>query len=339
MRPKQIINLIEDLYPLRRTVCIEGPPGVGKTTILNDVKVAMSKSLGEDFGLIMVYGPNMLVDDMGIPDLLGNTTDTFGYKLPKWYPAASRTDIPERGILCIDERNQCGPDLQKIFGDVCQARSLRGVPMKEGWTVVVTGNRIEDRAGAQRILSHVRNRETIITFDVSLDDWCDWAYQNNVHEAVIAWNRFKRGAVLHDFDPNREANPTPRSWVEGVSNLIDKIPKELELEAFGGSISEGHAAEFVGFMKIMRNLPSIEGIILNPTTADIPKDAATRYAVAGSLAQASTENNFDAIMQYTDRMDKDLDVFCVQAAAKRDPELQNTAAFARWATNNSGILF
>lgn len=208
MRATLLKSTIKSLFPTQRTAAIEGSPGGGKTTICEEV----AKEL--DVGFIEKHMPTMLVEDFGI--MYPNGDDMLHYKLPDWFPSEDRTDIPDTGILCFDDRNQANADLQKVLANICQARNLHGKPLKKGWMVVSTGNRQSDRAGANRVLSHLRNRETVYELETHLDDWCSWAIDHGVKSEVISFIRF-RPNLLHDFDAQRDQNPTPRSWVEGVS--------------------------------------------------------------------------------------------------------------------------
>jgi len=330
MRANTVSQTIVDLFPIKRSLSIEGSPGGGKTSI---VQQAATKRL--KIGFIEKHMPTMLVEDFGIP-VLGE--DTLRYLLPDWYPAEGRDDIPDEGILLFDDRNQAGADLQKVLANICQARTLHGVPMKAGWMVVSTGNRQSDRAGANRVLSHLRNRETVIELETHLDDWCSYAIDNGVKPEVVSFIRF-RPNLLHDFDPQRDQNPTPRSWIEGVSDVLGTVSPDAEYECFKGAIGEGAAAEFVGFMKIFRKLPNPDNIIMNPTTADVPSDPATLYALSGAIAERATENNFERVATYAERMPPEFSVLSISYAARKKPELASTQAFTNWAINHQDVLF
>ena len=264
MRATLLKDTIKSLFPIQRTICIEGSPGGGKTTIVHQV--------AEELGVPCIerHMPTMLVEDFGI--LFPNGDDQLHYKLPDWFPIKGKA--PERGILLFDDRNQANADLQKVLANICQARTLHGTPMPDGWMVISTGNRQADRAGANRVLGHLRNRETVYELDTHLDDWTQWALDNNVKPEVISFIRF-RPALLHDYDPQRDQNATPRSWVEGVSDVLGTVPADAEFESFKGAVGEGSAAEFVGFLRIFRKLPNPDAVLMNPTTADVPTDPAT----------------------------------------------------------------
>jgi hypothetical protein len=330
MRPTLLATTLQSLVSIKRTTCIEGPPGGGKTSITRQ----LAHSIGAHY--IERHLPTMLVEDFGIPVLGG---ETLHYKIPDWFPAkGSRYDDGKPGILCFDDRNQASSDIQKVLANICQARNLHGVPMADGFTVISTGNRVADRAGANRVLSQLRDRETVLEFETHLDDSSAWMIANGVKPEVISFLRF-RPNLLHDFDPQRDNNPTPRSWVDGVSAVLGVVPHESEYECFKGAIGEGAAAEFVGFMRIWRKLPSPDAILMNPQAADVPTDPATLYAISGALASRANDSNFGRIVQYLDRMPAEFSALTVTMATRRDNALTNTSAFVDWAVRNQSVLF
>ena len=332
MRPTLLKETIKTLFTKQRTCSIEGPPGGGKTTLVADA----AKELG--VGYIEKHLPTMLVEDFGVPDMMTNTA-TFGYKYPSWFPAkGSEHDDGRGGILCFDDRNQANADIQTVIANICQARNLPGVPMADGWMVVSTGNRQSDRAGANRVLSHLRNRETVYEYETHLDDWTSWAIDHDVKPEVISFIRF-RSNLLHDFDPQRDQNPTPRSWVEGVSDVMGLVPAEAEYETFKGAVGDGPAAEFTGYLRIYRKLPNPDAILLNPDKGEVPTDPATLYALSGSLAQRCTEANFDRACTYFERMPPEFSVLSVSYAMRRNPDLANTQAFVKWSLKHQAVLF
>ena len=330
MRPQLLKDTLTSLIGVGRTVCVEGPPGGGKTTITREVASALGRNYVE------MHLPTMLVEDFGIPNING---ETLSYKLPDWFPAkGSRHDTPQGGVLCFDDRNQAGADIQKVLANICQARTLHGVPMADGWSVVSTGNRQSDRAGANRVLGHLRNRETVLEMETHLDDSTTWMIDHGVRPEVISFLRF-RPNLLHDYDPQRDQNPTPRSWVEGVSAVLGVVPSEAEFECFKGAVGEGAAAEFVGYLRIFRKLPSPDAIMLNPTTADVPSDPATLYALSGALSARASQGNLDRIVAYCERMPPEFSVLTITLAARRDPALTNTQAFVNWSVKHQSVLF
>ena len=331
MRAEELADNIRTLLPKQRTICIEGSPGGGKTSIVRQVAEQ------EGVGYIELHMPTMLVEDFGI--LYPNGDDMLSYKLPYWWPSADRTDIPDVGILCFDDRNQANADLQKVLANICQARTLHGSKMKGGWQVVSTGNRVEDRAGANRILSHLSGRETVIPLETQLDDWCRWALQSHVNQELMSFIRF-RPNLLHDFDPQRRSNPTPRSWVEGVGELMGVVPKHSEYEIFKGAVGEGAAAEFVGFLKIYRELPDPDKVLRDPDSVEVPSDPSTKYALSGALSERVDTKTFANMIKFFDRFDgAEFGVLAVSYALRKTPEISSTEAFSKWAVDKQHMLF
>ena len=328
MRATLLKDTIKSLFPIQRTICIEGAPGGGKTTIVHEV----AKEL--DVPCIERHMPTMLVEDFGI--LFPDGDGGLKYRLPDWFPVKGKA--PERGILLFDDRNQANGDLQKVLANICQARNLHGVMMPDGWQVISTGNRQSDRAGANRVLSHLRNRETVYELETHLDDFTSWAIDNDVKPEIISFIRF-RPNLLHDSDPQRDQNPTPRSWVEGVSDVLGTVPPEAEYESFKGAVGEGAAAEFIGFLRIFRKLPNPDAILLNPTAGDVPSDPATLYALSGAIAQRATDGNFERVCTYAERMPPEFSVLTISQAARRNPDLANTQAFTKWSIAHQDVLF
>tara|TARA_R100000995_G_C3481838_1_gene124388 strand:- start:1802 stop:2785 length:984 start_codon:yes stop_codon:yes gene_type:complete len=327
MRAEIIKQTIIDLWDIKRPINLTGKPGGGKTSVVKQA----AQQLGVDY--IHKHGPSMLVEDFGVPDMTAGD-DNFTYKMPPWWPSDPETEA----ILCFDDRGQCSSDIQKVIANIQEERELHGHPLPKGVMIVSTGNRVEDRAGANRTLSHLADRETELEFDTMLDDWTRWAIAEDVHPSVISFVRF-RPNLLHDFDPQRPKNPTPRSWVKGVSAILDKVQPEAEYDCFKGAVGEGASAEFVGFRKIERALPNIDNLLMHPDKFEVPTDPATLYAISGAIAHKATTTNFDRVIQVANQMPQEFGVLTVSYAARRDPELASTQAFTTWAVANTDVLF
>lgn len=332
MRPALLEETLTSLIKanVKASAVVVGPPGGGKTSIIKQI----AKKLGYQY--VQRHLPTMPVEDLGIPMI---DKPSLYYKLPDWFPAkGSKHDNGTPGILCFDDRNQAGNDLQKALANLVQERELHGVPMADNWYVLSTGNRQQDRAGANRVLSHLADREFEFSLDTHIDDSTAWMMENGIRPEVVSFLRFK-SALLHDFDPQREKNPTPRGWCERVSPAIDVVPKEAEFETFTGAVGEGPAAEFTGFLRIFRKLPNPDAVLLNPQSADVPTDPATLYALAGSLAQRASTSNFERVCQYVERMPPEFSVLTVSMALRRDKTLHNTAAFGNWVVKHHDVMF
>ena len=322
MRPTTLATTLNTFHKLNRPVMIEGSPGLGKTQI-----VAQS---AKDMGIAFYHfhAPTMQPEDFAIPAPNASRT-AIDFLINSRFPVEG-SDHPDEGRILIDEAPQGDNSIQKTIANLVQEREIYGRKLKPGWSIAMTGNRSQDRAGANRILSHLRNRVTTLEFEASLDDWCNWALDHDVRPELISFVRFKPG-LLNDFDPQRDINPTPRAWAEGVSPIIDNVPAEAEFEVIKGAVGEGAAAEFVGFLKIARKLPNIDVLLMQPDKADVPTEPSVRYAIAGAIAHRASEDNFDRVMTYARRLPPDFTVLTVLDSIRKCPDVQNTKAFTDWA--------
>jgi hypothetical protein len=154
-----------------------------------------------------------------------------------------------------------------------------------------------------------------------------------VKTEVISFIRFKP-ALLSAFDAQTEVNATPRAWVEGVSANLGTIDKSIEFETFKGDVGEGPASEFTAFLKIYRDLPNPDVIIMNPAKAEVPKETSTMYALVGALSTRVTLTNFVRCMEYIKRLPPEFGVLFVRDSLKKCPEIQTTKDFIKWASTD-----
>lgn len=321
MRPSDFKALIVARFKagIKRPILVEGSPGVGKTQLAgqaaNELTVAFKA----------IHAPLLQPEDYGFPVITADRSNVNFVVSKEKFPLEG-SDCPDKGILLIDELSQADNSCQKILTNLVHEREIHGQKLKAGWLIVATGNRTTDRAGANRILSHLGNRVTRVPLEVSMDDWTQWALQNGVKPEVISFVRF-RPELLNAFDPQADCNPTPRAWVDGVSAALGVVPSELEFEVFKGDVGEGAAAEFLGFIKICRSLPNPDTILLNPAKAPVPKEPATLYALCGALAHKASPDNFGRILTYIQRMPPEFLILFVRDALARCPDIQNSTDF------------
>lgn len=324
MRPSILASTIKTYHQMdvKRALYITGSPGTGKTSI--------PKQVANDIGipLVHMHAPTMQPEDMALPCPSADRK-SLNFIVNNRFPLED-TDCADAGILCIDELPQGDSSVQKTMANLFQEREIFGRKLKPGWSIVATGNRQIDRAGASKIFSHLNDRMTEVEFEVSLDDWSLWALANGVRPEVVQFCRFKTNQ-LNDFDPQRQKNATPRGWVEGVSPIIDALPAEAEFECFKGAVGEGAAAEFYGFLKIYRKLPNPDAVLMQPDTYEVPEEASVRYAMAGAMAQRATPGNFEAVICYMRRFPAEFGVLTILDSIRKDKSLQQTKAFTQWA--------
>lgn len=310
---------------------IVGKPGGGKSSLARDIIASM----GIKPERITEFNPSLRdpVDIMGVPRTESDCA--------KWVPMPEFWRIRDDGTdepcaLIIEELSDAPMPMQNPMCRVILDNAAGELKLHPKLLKIATGNRTEDKSGANRMSTKLGNRMQTLVFDENLDDWCSWALDRGIAVDMIQFLRF-RPNLLSDFDPNRTINPTPRSW-EMANEVERSLPSDLYFSNIAGCVGEGAAAEYTGFKRIFESLPNIDGLLMNPSKADVPSDPAVLYALTGALAHRVSRDNFDRVAEYIGRMPSDFQVMCVLDSMKLKPEIRNTRACVNWMVKNANVL-
>lgn len=324
MKASCIHSCLRALVSSKQPVFLWGGPGIGKSAIVRQVAEALGRALQDVRALLL--DP---VDLRGLPFL--GSDGRSKWALPEFLPQNGE------GILFLDELNAAPAMVQASCYQLVLDRKLGEYRLPDGWAIVAAGNRDSDRAVTTRMPTPLRNRFVHLEFEIDAQEWSEWAIRTGIRPEVIAFLRF-RPELLSVFDREANAFPSPRSW-EFVSRILDSAAATtLEHELFCGSVGTGAATEFSAFLRMFRELPNIDAILLNPDREPVPENAAAQYAVAAALARCASEGNFDRVRVYLQRMPVEFSVMCVRDAALRRPEIRHTPSYTQWAIENHHVL-
>jgi hypothetical protein len=323
MKASAIAEALGVLVTARQPVFVWGGPGIGKSAVVKQLAEALKIPLQDVRALLL--DP---VDLRGLP-FLGSDGRS------KW---ATPDFLPQdgAGILFLDELNAAPAMVQGSCYQLVLDRKLGEYTLPEGWAIIAAGNRDSDRGATTRMPTPLRNRFVHLEFEVDVQEWCEWAIQAAIRPEVIAFLRF-RPELLSAFDRDANAFPSPRSW-EFVSHILDSLDSKsnpaIEHEVIAGAVGVGAATEFSAFLRMFRELPNMDAILLNPTQEPVPENAAAQYAVASALARCASDTNFDRICLYLNRLPTEFRVLCVREATLREPAIRSTTGFVRFAVEN-----
>ena len=225
---------------------IYGPPGIGKTKIVEE--------LAEELGYEIIKMPLIYMDQTdlrGIPDL-DKTSSTTEWKPPKILPFKQNGIYKDdkKIILLIDELPQANPSLQNSVSSLLYGGKIGEFQVTDGTRIICIGNRDEDRAATYKMPTHVGNRVCHITLLFEFGCWLTWAQENGIHPAVMAYGKYRPNNI-NNFNPDSRINATPRIW-EKISKILRISPKiEKHVEAvIAGFVGDGVAKEFIAFNQL-----------------------------------------------------------------------------------------
>lgn len=323
---KQLPAILDFHIETGENVMIWGPPGVGKSQM---IKQALDRH-----ALPMIDYRGTTIDSLDVRGLPFEKDGRLHYAPPSSLPYADRDGA--KGGLFLDELAASDPAVQKALLQLTLDRCIGDYRLPDDWVIIAAGNRMTDRAGVGRFNSALANRFAHYELVADVDAFCDYAIKQGWPVQIPAFIRF-RDELLHQFEPDRLVNATPRSW-ESVGPIITAgLDPETEALAIAARVGEGVGAEFSGFLRIWRTLPSPDAILMNPDTAPVPDKGNVLYALVGALARKVTENSIDNLVKYLGRIPPEFGVVCMKHATAANAKLTSTAAFIAWSSANSDV--
>lgn len=276
---------------------IHGPPGAGKTSVVNQC----AKKLG--VGSIEIIASQMdPVDTRGLPILSTENKSTV-WSIPSYLPR----DPESKGILFFDELPNAPAAVQNSLLKLILDRKTDEYTIPPGWIIIAAGNRASDKAHVFRLSSALTSRFIHIDLFPELENWSNWASQNDVRPEVIEFLYFKREnkTVLMADKFEHRSFPCPRTW-EYASDLLKAGFQDKQLQALmEGTVGTGLALEFLAFLRSKDRVDPLD-VLAHPDTAPIPENADSMWAlISGLTPYVKKEENITPIIKYAMRVARD----------------------------------
>lgn len=236
---------------LIKSVFIWGPPGIGKSSIVEQ----FAKEL--DLECVALLGSQLAAEDLiGIPQIKGDVS--------KFIPPSL---IVRNKPFClfIDELNIGSPEIQKAFYSLILNQRIGEYVLPKGSIVIGAGNRSADSALVNQLPSALINRMIHVHLTVNHKLWIEWAQQNEVHTDVIEYIKTRPSQLFTEIPPSEEKPfSSPRSWKDVSDGLkkLDNHPNTKLVDALlYGSLSEEHVSHFKSFRKQLKHKFSVSKIL------------------------------------------------------------------------------
>ena len=328
LRPSELADTLAVMVEARQPVIVWGPPGAAKSMI--------AKQVANDTGRQYVDVRALLLDPVDLRGIPWRDTDgRTRWASPCFLPPTNDTG---KWLINLEELPSAVPMVQAALYQLTLDRKVGEYELPDGASLIACGNRESDRGVVHRMPTPLASRFVHLEIKVDPEDWCAWAASNGIAPEVLFFIQL-RPELLHQFEPQsrEKAFACPRTW-EFVSNILQhrgSLSPDVERALFRGTVGEAAAVEFCAFLQVWRELPHPRAVLSDPENAEIPQNSSALIALCGALYRLAKDTNFDSIVTYAMRLRKEVGVFLVDSSIRKDPDLQRTPGFIRWAAAKS----
>lgn len=226
----------------QRPVLLMGPPGIGKTQIMEQIA-------GEcGIGLVSyTITHHTRQSAVGLPMIKTEEFDGKEYSVTEYtmseiiagvYKAVKEQGHRE-GILFIDEINCVSETLIPTMLQFLQCKTFGNQKVPEGWIIVAAGNPPEFNRSVREFDMVTYDRLRVINIDADLEVWREYAREREIHNAILSYLDIRpQNFYRVEADVDGLKFITARGW-EDMSSLM------YVYEELGISINAGVVGEFL----------------------------------------------------------------------------------------------
>ena len=308
---------------------IMGKPGGGKSSVARAIFKELMAAKGIPQANYVEINPSLMesTDFLGVPDITGECT--------RWCPPSELYRLRDgQGPCCllIEEMADAAMDVQNPLCRLILDRYAGQLKLTNELYIIATSNRTQDKSGANRLSTKLANRMRYLAYEESLEDWLEWARKEGINPLVRAFLRFRPALFSPDFNTSEVANATPRSWVDVARIPIDVLPKNDFRELVAGSVGDGPAMEYCGFLDVYRDLPDMSNVFKEPEKAEVPTNESVQFAVLTKLASMVKKPQAAAFCTYVSRFPVEFQTFVFRELSISEHPVTRTPAFIKLAT-------
>lgn len=334
MQSDMYVVSIPDAQQLIRSVCVKhnkalmlwGPPGVGKSAMVAQV-------VKEHNGVLVDFrcGQYDSVDLRGFPGIDAATNHTVWYA-PSTLPFKGNPKFDEQGppiFVFADEINAAVPAVAGVLYQLFLDRCIGEHVLMDNVIMLAAGNRESDKGVTNRMPTPLANRFTHVEVGTDVNAWCQWAQDAGLPPIGIAFMQFRK-ELLNTFDSAKTAKAfaTPRSWATALGYYADDtMPESIKMAALAGTVGQGPAAEFWGFVDVYAKIIPIGKILADPMGIALPEELSLQWATAINVSGAMDVTNVKALHAFITRMPPEIVLCAWTLATRRDKALYTTPEF------------
>ena len=288
---------IKRAFAKKRPIFLWGPPGIGKSEVIEQITDELGDSKLIDIRLSL-WDPT---DIKGMPYYSAND-NTMKWAPPAELPTEEEAAKYKWVVVFLDEMNSAAPAVQAAAYQLILNRRVGQYKLPDNVLLVAAGNRDADKGVTYRMPAPLANRFVHLELRVDFDDWFQWAVQNNVHKDVVGYLTFAK-KDLYDFDPKSpsRAFATPRSWTF-ASDLIEDDDDETTTDLISGTVGEGLAVKFMAHRKVAASMPNPTEILAGKIKELKTKEISAMYSLTVSLCYELKEASDKGDKKFDDKV-------------------------------------
>jgi hypothetical protein len=263
----------------RRPVFVWGPPGVGKSDMVNQIASEFPNSAVIDLRMALMDP----TDIKGVPYYAADQ-NTMKWAPPSELPNKEFAEQYDIVFLFLDELNSAPPAVQAAAYQLVLNRKVGQYGLPDNVVIIAAGNRMGDKGVTYRMPSPLANRFMHLEIRVDFEDWEHWALGHEIHPHVVGFLKQFKGD-LYNFDPvqHDRAFATPRTWSFVSDMLDDNLPDSANTDMVAGLVGEGMAIKFMAHRKHAADLPDPADVLSGKVKEFKAKEVSATYALVTSL--------------------------------------------------------
>ena len=284
-------------FSKKRPIFLWGPPGIGKSEVIEQITNDLGDSKLIDIRLSL-WDPT---DIKGMPYYSAND-NTMKWAPPAELPTEEEAKKHKHIVVFLDEMNSAAPAVQAAAYQLILNRRVGQYTLPDNVLLVAAGNRDADKGVTYRMPAPLANRFVHLELRVDFDDWFQWAVHNDIHKDVVGYLTFAK-KDLYDFDPRSpsRAFATPRSWAF-ASELIEDGDDETTTDLLSGTVGEGLAVKFMAHRKVASSMPNPTEILAGKVKELKTKEISAMYSLTVSLCYELKEASDKGDKKFDDKV-------------------------------------
>lgn len=332
LSPSETVQYVEDALRSGQIPYVSGPPGIGKSDIM--------QKIADMFGLLLIdiRLSQMLPEDLtGLPQI-DPKTGRATYTPFDLFPMEG-DPVPEGyngWLIFLDELSSASEEVMAASYGLLLGHRVGNHKIHPKARIAAAGNRSTDSAIARPLPDTIITRVLPCEMKVSVKDWVKWNQEENPqrNDHVGAYIEKNPDMLLGQLDPDKreelETYPTPRGWGKAMSvlNMHEKRSKKQATDSAGipidgeatsaltdsvkqlMSAAVGHMASqsFFEYYAKTLTIPAPWEVAGSPNGTVIPPSAIGRSKLTNDLAayyKDAPAGQRKAILTFMNRMDKE----------------------------------